>query len=247
MYMSLRIRFQYPAGGLLGFSIERLSDGLLYDFAVVGPTSGSFTANPTVAIAGLPADTGNFVGRYKTTLATTPASQFTDGDYCVSIHNLTTNNTVVAELQVEMHGGDDAPVSPSQTWGADPWATMLPGTYPPGSAGATLGGNLDAKVSSRSTFAGTAVASVTAPVTVGVNNDKVGYALSPVGLETIGVETGVNARQALSAILAAAAGTLSGAGTGTIVIKGGNVNTTRITATSDSSGNRTSVVLALPN
>ena len=38
--------------------------------------------------------------------------------------------------------------------GVDPWATTLPGPYGPGTAGAILGGNLDAKVSSRSTYAG---------------------------------------------------------------------------------------------
>jgi hypothetical protein len=37
---------------------------------------------------------------------------------------------------------------------------------------------IDAAISSRSTFAGGAVASVTAPVTVGTNNDKTGYALT---------------------------------------------------------------------
>jgi hypothetical protein len=60
------------------------------------------------------------------------------------------------------------------------------------------------------------------------------------------VEAGVNARQALSPILAACAGTVSGAGTGTIVINGGNVVATRITATTDGAGNRTAVTLYLP-
>ncbi len=71
--------------------------------------------------------------------------------------------------------------------------------------------------------------------------------LAPAGLDAIAVETGVNVRQALSPILAAAAGVLSGAGTGTIVVKGGNVATTRITATTDSSGNRSSITLSLPS
>lgn len=66
------------------------------------------------------------------------------------------------------------------------------------------------------------------------------------GLDAVVVETGVNARQALSPILAAAAGALSGAGTGTITIKGGNVATTRIVASTDSSGNRTAVTLNIP-
>ena len=122
---------------------------------------------------------------------------------------------------------------------ADPWATALPGSYAAGTAGAILGANLDAKVSSRSTFAGGAVAGVTAPVTVGTNNDKAGYTLAAAGLDAIPVEAGVNARQALSPILAASAGVLIGAGTGTIVIKGGNTALTRITATTDNAGNRT--------
>lgn len=50
--------------------------------------------------------------------------------------------------------------------GADPWGVALPGGYPPGSAGALVGSNLDAKVSSRSTYAGGPVASVAAPVTL---------------------------------------------------------------------------------
>jgi len=110
----------------------------------------------------------------------------------------------------------------------------------------TFGSMIDAAVSSRSTFAGGAVASVTAPVTVGTLSDKSGYSLSAAGLDAISVETGVNARQALSPILAAAAGTLVGAGTGTIVVKGGNVTATRITATTDNVGNRTAVSLTLP-
>lgn len=97
-----------------------------------------------------------------------------------------------------------------------------------------------------STYAGGAVASVNAPVTVGANNDKAGYALSGAGLDSIVIETGINARQALSPILAACAGVVAGAGTGTITIKGGNVATTRITAATDGSGNRTAVALALP-
>ena len=45
-------------------------------------------------------------------------------------------------------------------------------------ANSTKLANLDATVSSRSTYAGGAVASVTNPVTVGTNNDKAGYSLS---------------------------------------------------------------------
>ena len=116
----------------------------------------------------------------------------------------------------------------------------------PGSAGYLIAQNLDAKVSTRSTYSGGPVASVTAPVIVGANNDKTGYALAPAGLDQVQVEAGVNPRQALSPILAASAGVLLGAGTGTIVIKGGNVAVTRVTATTDNAGNRTAVTLSLP-
>ena len=70
--------------------------------------------------------------------------------------------------------------------------------------------------------------------------------LTPDGLDAILVEAGVNVRQAFSPILAASAGVLLGAGTGTIVIKGGNVALTRITASTDNAGNRTAVTLTLP-
>ncbi len=106
---------------------------------------------------------------------------------------------------------------------------------------------IDARISTRSIYAGGPVASVTAPVIVGQNNDKAGYALASAGLDSVAVEPGVNARQALAPILAASAGVMSGAGTGTVSIKGGNAATTRILAATDSNGNRTAVVLTLPN
>jgi hypothetical protein len=71
--------------------------------------------------------------------------------------------------------------------------------------------------------------------------------LAPAGLDSITVETGVNARQALSPILAACAGKISGAGTGTVTIKGGDVSVTRIVATTDVDGNRSAVTLTLPS
>jgi hypothetical protein len=60
------------------------------------------------------------------------------------------------------------------------------------------------------------------------------------------VESSVNARQAIVAILASAAGAISGAGTGTITIKGGDSTDNRIMATTDNAGNRSSVILILP-
>jgi hypothetical protein len=299
--MALRIRFQYPTGSQLGYSIERLGDGSFFDFS-----TSSFAATPATPISSLPEDSGLFKGRYKLTLSPTPVTQFTDGDYAVTVHDQAASSNVVAELASTMHAGDDASVIPQSTGTVvDPWSISLPGSYAAGTAGAILGQNLDARVSTRSTYAGGVVASVAAPVTVGTINDKAGYTLAssgldaillpngvnarqalqnldaavstrstyaggavasvtgPVtvgtindksgytlassGLDAIQVESGVNARQALSPILAASAGIVAGAGTGVVVIKGGNSSSTRITATTDNAGNRSSVTLTLPS
>jgi hypothetical protein len=237
--MALKIRFQYPTGSRLGYSIERLSDGSLYDFS-----AANFVATPTTLISPLPEDAGSFIGRYKTTLTPTPPQLFTDGDYVVTIHDEANASVVVAELAATIHAGDDATVIPAPS--IDPWSITLPGTYAAGTAGNILGANLDAKVSSRSTFGGGAVASVTAPVTVGTVNDKAGYSLAASGLNQVVIESGIDARQALSAILSWAAGAIAGAGTGTLVVKGANTGATRIVETVDGAGNRSSVTLTLP-
>jgi hypothetical protein len=101
--MALRIRFQYPVGSKLGYSIERLSDGLFYDFS-----NAAFVASPAQLIASLPESTGPFIGRYMVTLAPTPVATFADGDYVVTVHDLANSSTVVAELAATMHAGDDA-------------------------------------------------------------------------------------------------------------------------------------------
>ena len=66
-------------------------------------------------------------------------------------------------------------------------------------------------------------------------------------MDGITIESGINLRQSLSPILAACAGVLSGAGTGTVIIKNPGGSTTRITATTDASGDRTVIVLNLPS
>ncbi len=238
--MALRIRYASTPGASLGYSIERLADGLYYDFS-----NAVFSAAPTTQINALTATTGNLVGLYRDTITSTPQTVFANGEYAVNIHNIGSSNVVIGVLGAIMANGDSAPIL--ALGGTDPWAISLPGSYATGTAGAILGTYLDARVSTRSTYAGGAVASVTAPVSVGTVSDKSGYSLAASGLDGVQVEPGVNIRQALSPILAAAAGTLSGAGTGTIVIRGGNVATTRITATTDNAGNRTTVTLSLPN
>ena len=84
-------------------------------------------------------------------------------------------------------------------------------------------------------------------VTVGTNNDKANYQVASSGLDAVVIEPGVNARQAVNAILAASVGVISGAATNAIAIQGGNVSTTRINAIVDANGNRTTVTLNLPS
>ena len=85
-------------------------------------------------------------------------------------------------------------------------------------------------------------------VITNINNDKSGYILSNSGLDLVIIETGMHMRQAQSVIAASVGGQLSGAGTATFVFQGANASgTPRITATVDSSGNRSAITLSLPS
>jgi hypothetical protein len=96
---------------------------------------------------------------------------------------------------------------------------------------------------------------------------KTGYALAATGLDSVLIESGIsagagltndtgtqltsiNAKQALSLVVsAAAAGVLAGAATTTITIKPAGLSSgnTRITATVDSDGNRSALTLKVPD
>lgn len=65
------------------------------------------------------------------------------------------------------------------------WDALTSALTTVGSIGKLLVTNIDATISSRSTYAGGAVASVTADVTVGTNNDKTGYRLSATGVDDV--------------------------------------------------------------
>jgi hypothetical protein len=65
------------------------------------------------------------------------------------------------------------------------WDALTAALTTVGSIGKRLADDIDATISSRSTYAGGAVASVTAAVTVGTNNDKTGYTLSVAGIQAI--------------------------------------------------------------
>lgn len=248
--MALRIRFQYLTGQNLGFSIERLADGLILDQADM-----TFKITPGTVIGNLAESATPYQGLYKLTLANTPVAQFSNGNYAINIHNTLTGNQIIAVLSAQMISGDDNSIPSGGSGGTvdltgipqSVWNYAMTSMGTAGSVGQLVKDNIDAKISSRSTFAGGAVQSVTQPVTVGTNQDKAGYLLGAAGLDSIVVETGVNARQALVPILAATSGVISGSTTGQITIKGGNTSTTRILATTDNLGNRTSVVLTLPS
>jgi hypothetical protein len=295
--VALRIRFLGPTGSTLGYSIERLSDGSIYDFSTSQFTSGT----PTTPLRSLPENTPGFPGQYKATLSPTPVSQFTNGDYAITVVDQVANLCVGIHGAV-MSGGDDTSVIPGGpvasvvapvTVGTnnDKMGYALSQSFPSNFSSLTItsGGAVTAgTVADKSgyslsqafpaSFANLAIDSTTGGITVkgyaagqdpaslvlaspvnklatdgsgrvtaGTVADKAGYALAAAGLDSITVEPGINARQALSPILAASAGVVTGAGTGTIVIQGANGSTSRIVSTTDNAGNRLSVVLALPN
>ncbi|MBI5235573.1 MAG: hypothetical protein HY886_04920, partial [Deltaproteobacteria bacterium] len=85
--------------------------------------------------------------------------------------------------------------------------------------------NLDAAVSTRSTYAGGAVASVTAAVTVGTNNDKTGYSLTqtfPANFSALSITAGglVDITQAAADKAWSTASRLLTAGTNIVLAKG---------------------------
>lgn len=67
------------------------------------------------------------------------------------------------------------------------------------------------------------------------------------GLDAIQLETGINARQGMTVMLAESAGVITGVATGSYVFTGAGVSTTRITAAVNTNGERVNVVLSLPS
>lgn len=68
----------------------------------------------------------------------------------------------------------------------DPWTTLLPGSYGVGTAGKIIGNNIDTTISSRSTYAGGAVDSVTGAV--GSVTGAVGSVTADVGITQAGAD-----------------------------------------------------------
>ena len=126
-------------------------------------------------------------------------------------------------------GGPSAATIAAAVWDESKSAHSVAGSF---------GAYLDVAVSSRVASA-SAPGWYTAPPVTGLK-------LASDGLDSVAIETGLNARQALCLIAAAEAGLVSGADTNTPIFKGAGVATTRISATCDVSGNRTAVSLNPP-
>lgn len=108
--MALRVRFQFTAGARLGISIEQLSTGFQYDFG-----TNAFVAAPVAVITPIVEGAGIYSGCYALTMATTPPAIFTDGDYCVYVHQVDAvapTPSVQAILACTMFNGDDATIFP---------------------------------------------------------------------------------------------------------------------------------------
>ena len=187
--MALRIRFQYFSGALLGYSIERLSDGLILD-----QSDMTFKSIPINAIGQLTEGSNPYSGIYRITISNTPVAQFSNGNYAISIHRIDMNNSVLGLLRTTMINGDDNNVITSgggstsvdiNAVAKGVWDYSVSNAITASSVGKLLKDNLDVSVSSRSTFAGGPVQSVTNPVTVGTNQDKSGYTLASSALDSI--------------------------------------------------------------
>lgn len=207
-------------------------------FATTGTTTfNAFTVTNATTLSGA-VSLGSTLG---ITGTTTLAALTTTGTMTVNAFTCTNNFTVSGNWL---------------TTGTTTWTGA--GTFTAGLTSAITGsitGNLSGSVGSVTGAVGSvtgAVGSVTGNVggnvtgTVGSVVTKTGYALASNGLDSIVVETGVNARQALSIVAAADSGVLAGVGTGTITIAAAaNPATNRISATVDATG-RSAVTLSLP-
>lgn len=104
----LRIRYRNAAGLSLGFSIERLADGLFYDF-----DDDTFKSTPTTPTADLTAGTDYLLGEYAETLDPLDTGQFTDGDYKIGIHDRNVSNLEIDLVRATIFNGDDTTQPPN--------------------------------------------------------------------------------------------------------------------------------------
>ncbi len=127
-------------------------------------TLGTYAAPDSGKVRFKEVDATNHAGIYELQIADARFNVTNARSMIISVSGA--SNLVQQDVEIQFAGSS-----------GDPWSTALPGAYGAGTAGYIVGHNLDAAVSTRSTYAGGAVSSVTAPVTVGTNNDKTGYSL----------------------------------------------------------------------
>lgn len=109
--MPMRGRVPYNGGKSVGMSVERLADGLFYDFS-----TSAFVATPATPIQAVPEGVLPWLGVYMATLVLTPVAQFPDGGYCMYFHLMAEpDKQVIGTWFTAMHGGDDAPYFPVGT------------------------------------------------------------------------------------------------------------------------------------
>lgn len=243
-----------------------LSDSVWLHFGTASASTGAATnadSTPTVTIAKdgtdlgySPTVTNVATGLYKVQIDATTGNGFAAGQrfsaYAVATVGSITGRDGIGEfevLSVDLNTG----------------VASVTGSV--GSVTGLTASNLDATVSSRSTYAGGAVASVTAAVTVGTNNDKTGYALTAAydaaktaaqtgdamaltsaAVDAIwddAVDGAITGRQLMRGFASALMAKLSGAALNAPVFRDINDTKNRISATTDASGNRTAVTLDL--
>jgi hypothetical protein len=195
---------------------------------VLAADGAAVTASATLTVAkdgtesasdGTLAHVANGVWKY------TPTQAETDAAIVGLI--LTATNAVPVVLNLVTTAADTAAVA----FGAN---TVVPTNLSAAQVRTELAtelGRIDTTISSRSTFAGGAVASVTDPVTVGTNNDKTGYGLTTGTIDAI--------RSGLSTLTAANVwdhATRSLTTFGTLVSDIWSAGSRTLTAISDSTG-----------
>lgn len=139
------------------------------DFIISGLTPGAVNWDAAYGVETLVAATGLKYGGPNNTTANDAFGAFT-----FEIWNPMSDPTNFSSLSIDANGRVDV--------------IKIAGTT---QTARDVGGNVDATVSSRSTYAGGAVASVTAGVTVSTNSDKTGYSLTTAPLDAAGTRSAV--------------------------------------------------------
>lgn len=101
--VGLRIRFVSDPGRSLVCRIERLADGLLFDF---DPATLNFSASPAQPFAPVSEES---LGLYQKNLFSDAWGIFPDGNYCVTLHDTSAGNLAIGISEATMRGGDDGP------------------------------------------------------------------------------------------------------------------------------------------